>query len=219
MVVGPRQSVVINTGEYGLPCMYFDHARRCCAERILAKMIFGFNTDVRARDTVYHVQTEVRENERRLESQLFVSGRCVGKRSAALPPEAAAEAVQELARAQHRWMLEAIREGFVEEVLDQEQDAEEALEVQFLGAMRVSDEVVLLRFRVLSGGYAAGSAQVEACWKFESAFGVLESTLSNDAGVAEMRMALRDGTTELEVKVRLSERETMRRFLVKSARP
>jgi hypothetical protein len=179
-------------------------------------MIFGFNTDIRAQGTVYHVQTEVRENEKRLESQVFVSGRCIGKRSTALPAENAEAAVQELARAQHRWVLEAIREGFVDEVLDQE--AEETLVVQFLGSNRVSDQEVILRFRVLSDGYVAASAEVGASWKSESASGVLESKVTNEGGVAEMRLALSDGATELEVKARLNERETVRRFLVKSAR-
>jgi hypothetical protein len=47
---------------------------------------------------------------------------------------------------------------------------------------------------------------------------MLESALTNDAGVVEMRLALAEGATELEVKARLRERETMRRFLIKSAR-
>lgn len=179
-------------------------------------MIFGFNTDIRAQGTIYHVQTELRENEKRLESQVFVSGRCIGKRSAELPSDGADEAVQELARAQHRWVLEAIREGFVDEVLDQE--AEETLVVQFLGSLRVSDEEAILRFRVLSGGYVAAAAEVGAAWKYGEASGVLESKVTNDGGVAEMRMCLAEGATELEVKVRLNERETVRRFLVKSAR-
>jgi hypothetical protein len=104
----------------------------------------------------------------------------------------------------------------VDEVLDQE--TAETLVVQFLGSMRVSDEEVILRFRVLSGGYVAGSAEVGASWKCESASGTLESALTNDAGVVEMRLALARGATELEVKARLHERETMRRFLIKSAR-
>ncbi len=179
-------------------------------------MIFGFNTDIRAQGTVYHVQTEVRDNGRRLESQVFVSGRCIGKRCATLPPDAATDAVQELARAQHRWVLEAVREGFVDEVLEQETG--ETLVVQFLGSQRVSDDEVILRFRVLSGGYVAASAQVGACWRVEAATGVLESMLTNDGGVAEMRLALAGSETELEVKARLDERETVRRFLIKSAK-
>ncbi len=186
------------------------------AEGNLSNMIFGFNTDIRAQGTVYHVQTEVREHEQWLESQVFVSGRCIGKRSTALPPESGEVAIQELARAQHRWVLEAVRDGFVDEVLNQE--TAEELVVQFLGSVRVADGGALLRFRVLSGGYVAGLAQVGACWKTQSASGVLEPTLTNEAGVAEMPLALAEGTTELEVRARVENRETKRRFLVKSAR-
>ena len=55
-------------------------------------MIFGFNTDVKHGDTIYHVQSEARESEKLLQTQVFVRGRCVGKRavsyanSAAQPP-------------------------------------------------------------------------------------------------------------------------------------
>ncbi|MGA9529022.1 MAG: hypothetical protein WBS24_12990 [Terriglobales bacterium] len=44
-------------------------------------MIFGFNTDVRHDDTIYHVQSEARESERLLQTQVFVRGRCIGKRA------------------------------------------------------------------------------------------------------------------------------------------
>ena len=44
-------------------------------------MIFGFNTDVKHDDTVYHVQSEAREGELLLQTQVFVRGRCIGKRA------------------------------------------------------------------------------------------------------------------------------------------
>jgi hypothetical protein len=179
-------------------------------------MIFGFNTDIKAEGTVYHVQTEVREQERRLESQVFVSGRCIGKRAVAMPEEASDEAIQELAREQHRWVVEAVREGFVDDVLNQE--ATEALVVQFLGAQRTTSDEVILHFRVLSGGFVVANAEVGAEWKTESANGVLISSFTNDAGVAQMRLALAGGAAELSIRASLEGRETTRRFLVKSAR-
>ena len=179
-------------------------------------MIFGFNTDIKADGTVYHVQTEVREQERRLESQVFVSGRCIGKRSPSLPQGATDEEIQELALAQHRWVVEAVREGFVDDVLNQE--TVEALVVQFLGSQRVSGEEVILHFRVLSGGFVVPSAEVGACWRTESGSGVLKNIYTNDAGVAQMRIALADGAAELEIRAQVEGRETTRRFLVKSAR-
>ncbi|SRR6266568_5425595 len=179
-------------------------------------MIFGFNTDIKVRETVYHVQTELREQERRLESQVFVSGRCIGKRSTPLPLNAAEQDIQEMARAQHRWIVEAVREGFVDDVLNQESAVE--LVVQFLGSKRISGEEVSLRFRVLSGGFVAPSAHIGARWKMESGSGSLKDTVTNDAGVAEMCLALGDGIAELEVRAHLENRETVRRFLVKSAK-
>jgi len=44
-------------------------------------MIFGFNTDIKQGDTVYHVQSEARESELLLQTQVFVRGRCIGKRA------------------------------------------------------------------------------------------------------------------------------------------
>ena len=44
-------------------------------------MIFGFNTDVKHGDTIYHVQSEARESEHLLQTQVFVRGRCVGKKA------------------------------------------------------------------------------------------------------------------------------------------
>ena len=44
-------------------------------------MIFGFNTDVKHGDTIYHVQSEAREGELLLQTQVFVRGRCIGKRA------------------------------------------------------------------------------------------------------------------------------------------
>ncbi|MGC2211515.1 MAG: hypothetical protein WA532_15520 [Candidatus Korobacteraceae bacterium] len=194
-------------------------------------MIFGFNTDIAAEGTVYHVQTEVREQESRLESQVFVRGRCIGKRGVVLPPGATEEEIQELARAQHRWVVEAVRGGFVDEALRQDLPSQdlpnrgvpsgekaEALTVELLGSKRVSVESVMLSFRVLSGGSVAGQAEMTASWKIESAAGVLQSVFTDDAGVAEMRLGLTGGEAELEVKAQLEGRETTRRFLIKSAR-
>jgi hypothetical protein len=198
------------------PDLFLCHARGFAAERNPATMIFGFNTDTKVDDTVYHVQTEVRESERLLESQVFVSGRCIGKRSATLPPGAAEEEIQELARAQHRWVVEAVREGFVADVMNQE--ANEELAVQFLGSQRISSEEVELHFRVLRGGLVAASAQLGARWKTESSSKALEDTFTDDAGVAKMRLAWAEGAAELEVRAQLEGLETVRRFLVKSAK-
>lgn len=183
-------------------------------------MIFGFNTDITVQDTVYHVQTEWRLQEGCLESQVFVGGRCIGKRTASIAADSSEADTQEMTRAQHRWVVEAVRAGFVDEVLERRRggaDEGEPLAVHFLGSERGSDGVVRLRFRVLSGGYVASGVQVETGWKASHAQGTTESQTSDDAGVFELRLPLADEEdVELHVRAALDERAVERRFLVRS---
>jgi hypothetical protein len=84
-------------------------------------MIFGFNTDVRCGDTVYHVQSEARERECMLQTQVFVSGRCVAKRAisyaaAQAQPGFSAEQMHDLLRLQHKEVLTLTRAGEVDKV-------------------------------------------------------------------------------------------------------
>ncbi|MDR3764371.1 MAG: hypothetical protein P4M01_09775 [Acidobacteriota bacterium] len=176
--------------------------------------IFGFNTDVRVEETVYHIQTEVRSQERRLESQVFVSGRCIGKRSMAMPQEHSEETAQELARNQHRWVVEAVREGFIDDVLNQ--DAGGTLVVQFLGAQRLAGNSVQLQFRVLTGGEVAVGAEIHADWKTASEAGELLLAITDDAGEAHMSFILPPESPELLVRATYDGREARRRFIIKS---
>jgi len=80
-------------------------------------MIFGFNTDIRVGENVVHVQSEARTQENVLETQVFLHGHCIGKR--VVPYEQQRdEAVQERLRAQHKWIIEAARDGFLEDALN-----------------------------------------------------------------------------------------------------
>ncbi|HUO60915.1 MAG TPA: hypothetical protein VMU24_09630 [Candidatus Acidoferrales bacterium] len=80
-------------------------------------MIFGFNTDIRVGENVVHVQSEARSQEHVLETQVFLHGHCIGKRVVPYEPERD-EAVQERLRAQHKWIIEAARDGFLEDALN-----------------------------------------------------------------------------------------------------
>ena len=83
-------------------------------------MIFGFNTDVKYADTVYHVQSEERKHDLVLQTQVFVRGRCIGKRATSYAHRAnqlTEDGLHEELKAQHRNIVEAVREGRVTEVL------------------------------------------------------------------------------------------------------
>ena len=85
-------------------------------------MIFGFNTDVKHGDTVYHVQSEALPNTQTLQSAVFVQGRCLGKKTSSYAdqlalPDFSEQKMHELLKDQHRNVLEAIREGRIESLL------------------------------------------------------------------------------------------------------
>src|SRR5207302_1164057 len=74
-------------------------------------MIFGFNTDVKHGDTIYHVQSEARESEKLLQTQVFVRGRCIGKKAISYANSAAEAGLgdpqkEQQLRDQHRLVLE-----------------------------------------------------------------------------------------------------------------
>ncbi|PYX85348.1 MAG: hypothetical protein DMG68_18170, partial [Acidobacteria bacterium] len=105
-------------------------------------MIFGFNTDVKHGDTVYHVQSEARQSEFLFQTQVFVRGRCIGKRATSYADRApdpffSDKQKEAMLRDQHRYVLEAIREGNVESVFDKRDTPEtlaaiKPLELQWL---------------------------------------------------------------------------------------
>ncbi len=86
-------------------------------------MIFGFNTDIKHDSTVYHVQSEAREGERLLQTQVFVRGRCIGKKAASYAdilghPEFSEERMHEMLKLQHRTTIDDIRNGRIEDAMN-----------------------------------------------------------------------------------------------------
>lgn len=134
-------------------------------------MIFGFNTDIKHEDTVYHVQSEARENELVLQTQVFVRGRCIGKRATSYAEKAAGggfsdQQKEHLLRDQHRVVLDAIRDGKLDTVLDKRDTPEtlaaiKELDVVWLNADSVHAEQNLkMRLQVTDGGAAVAGARL-----------------------------------------------------------
>src|SRR5438270_5046077 len=89
-------------------------------------MIFGFNTDIKWGDTVYHVQSEARKAEKLLQTQVFVRGRCIGKKATSYAemerqPDFTEDHMHDMLKVQHRGMLDGIRDGKLNEMLGLEQ--------------------------------------------------------------------------------------------------
>lgn len=134
-------------------------------------MIFGFNTDIKHDDTVYHVQSEARENELLLQTQVFVRGRCIGKHATSYAEKAASggftdQQKEQLLRDQHRIVLDAIRDGKLDTVFDK-RDTPEALsaikelDVAWLNSDSVhSERNLTMRLKVTEGGSAVEGARL-----------------------------------------------------------
>jgi|SRR5579872_919224 len=161
-------------------------------------MIFGFNTDVKHGDTIYHVQSEAREGEKLLQTQVFVRGRCIGKKAT---PYASQEASfgdaqgdskkEQQLRDQHRLVLEAIREGKLETVLDRA-DTEalasvKQLDVQWENAGSVhANRSLTMRLRVTEGETAVPSARLTFRFARPDAAPFYTQAVTDAAGNAEI---------------------------------
>ncbi|HZS96341.1 MAG TPA: hypothetical protein VFA40_06160 [Terriglobales bacterium] len=162
-------------------------------------MIFGFNTDVKQGDTVYHVQSEARENELILQTQVFVRGRCIGKKATSYAEQIARgnfsdQQKEQILRDQHRQVLDAIREGRVEEMFDRKDSAEtlaavKELDLQWLNADSVrSENSVIMNLRVTEGGSAVEGARLTFRFSRPDASPFYTQVATNSGGYAEMKV-------------------------------
>jgi len=162
-------------------------------------MIFGFNTDIKHEETVYHVQSEARENELLLQTQVFVRGRCIGKRATSYADKAAENGFtdqnkEQVLRDQHRMVLDAIRDGRVETVFDKRDTPEtlaaiKELDVHWLNAGSVHAERKLqMRLRVTDGGIGVEGARLTVRFARPDAAPFYTQVVTGTNGEAEMKI-------------------------------
>jgi hypothetical protein len=171
-------------------------------------MIFGFNTDIRHQDTVYHVQSEAREGEQMLQTQVFVRGRCVGKRAISYASIAGGQPVsdpdgvpqnkdqqkEKMLRDLHREVLDAIREGRLDSVLDNRDTAEalatvKELNLEWTNADSVhSSGTLMMNLRVTEGGAPIQGARLTFRFGRPDVAPYYAQVLTDAKGNAEMRV-------------------------------
>lgn len=193
-------------------------------------MIFGFNTDVKHADTIYHVQSEAREGELLLQTQVFVRGRCIGKRAKSYAAKAAeaqfgdAQKEHEL-REQHRLVLDAIREGKLESVLDHPEPENlstvKELEVQWLNAESIhTDRNLTMQLRVTEGGNAASGARLTFRFAREGAAPFYTQAVADSGGAAEIKIEVDEDAlpdSSLLVQANFEGRTATRKFVLRKA--
>jgi hypothetical protein len=195
-------------------------------------MIFGFNTDVKHGDTIYHVQSEARESERLLQTQVFVRGQCIGKKAVAYAVQEAgfgdplgdSKKEQQL-RDQHRLVLEAIREGKLESVLDRA-DSEalagvKQLDVQWENAASVhANRSLTMRLRVTEGEAAVPSARLTFRFARPDAAPFYTQAITDAAGSAEISVEVDESAlpdSSVLVQANHEGRTVTRKFALRKA--
>ncbi len=193
-------------------------------------MIFGFNTDIKQQDTVYHVQSEARESERLLQTQVFVKGRCIGKRAV---PYASVTSEgddgdphkEKMLREQHRQVLDAIREGKLDSLLDKRERPEtlsgiKELEMEWLNSSSVhAGGNLMMHLRVTDGGAAAEGARLTFRFARPDAAPYYAQVLTDASGNAEMSFQVDEAVLAVSsvlVQASYSGRTATRKFRLRS---
>jgi hypothetical protein len=189
-------------------------------------MIFGFNTDVKHEDTIYHVQSEAREADLLLQTQVFVRGRCIGKRATsyseqAHEPDFTDQKKEQILREQHRLVLEAIREGRLQEVFDNRETPEtlaaiKQLDIQWLNASSIhAEEKLSVRLRATEDGQGVSNARLTVRLARANAAPFYTQLTTNDTGEAELVVLVDEASlsdSSVLVQVNSSGRTATRKF-------
>jgi hypothetical protein len=192
-------------------------------------MIFGFNTDVKHGDTIYHVQSEARESELLLQTQVFVRGRCVGKKATSYNKTSEGQIgdaqKEQMLREQHRLVLDAIREGKLEAVLDHPEPEALAtvkeLDVHWMNAESIhSDRNLTMQLRVTDGGAAAPGARLTFRFARPGAAPFYTQAVADNGGAAEIKIEVAEAELpdlSLLVQANFEGRTATRKFVLRKA--
>ena len=203
-------------------------------------MIFGFNTDIRHDDTVYHVQSEAREGEQLLQTQVFVRGRCIGKRAVPYSSAPAEGKIgsqnigshnndqdrEKMLRELHREMLDAIREGKLDSIFDK-RDTPEALaavkelDLEWINANSVhSSGALTMHIRVTDGGATVEGARLTLRFARPDAAPYYAQVLTDATGNAEMSVQVDEESlsdSSVVVQASFAGRTATRKFQLRAA--
>ena len=195
-------------------------------------MIFGFNTDIRHEDTVYHVQSEAREGEQLLQTQVFVQGRCIGKRAVPYGPgmgkslQANDQGMERRLRDLHREVLDAIRDGKLDSIFDK-RDAPETLsavkelDLEWINARSVhSSGSLTMQIRVTEGGATVEGARLTLRFARPDAAPYYAQVLTDAKGNAEMNVQVDEKSladSSVLVQASFDGRTATRKFQLRAA--
>jgi hypothetical protein len=198
-------------------------------------MIFGFNTDIRHEDTIYHVQSEAREGEQLLQTQVFVRGRCIGKRAVSYGSSGAEGKVgsqnndqdkEKMLRELHREVLDAIRDGKLDSIFDKRDTPEtlaavKELDLEWINARSVhSSGALTMHIRVTDGGATVEGARLTLRFARPDAAPYYAQVLTDAKGNAEMSVQVDEKSlsdSSVVVQASFAGRTATRKFQLRAA--
>ena len=220
-------------------CSFISFIRRSrCRSRVdrsgesLTRIIFGFNTDIRHEDTVYHVQSEAREGEQLLQTQVFVKGRCIGKHAIPYGPgigkgvQTNDQDMEKRLRELHRQVLEAIRDGKIDSIFDKRETPEtlatvKELDLQWINAKSVhSSGALTLQIQVTDGGASVEGARLTLRFARPDASPYYAQVLTDAKGNAEMSVQVDEKSladSSVLVQASFGGRTATRKFQLREA--
>jgi hypothetical protein len=192
-------------------------------------MVFGFNTDVKHGDTIYHVQSEARLGEFLFQTQVFVRGRCIGKRATSYADRAddpffSDKQKEGFLRDQHRYVLDAIRDGRVDEVFDKREAPETLAAVKQLDLLWVNADSVhangglVLKLRVTEAGSPASGAKLVCRFGRPDREPLYSQAVSDTNGTGEIKLEVEESAlaeSAVLVQAEYNGRTTTRKFRLK----
>lgn len=156
--------------------------------------IFGFNTDVKHGEVVYHVQSEARSNDLLLQTLVFLKGQCVGKQAFSyaertLQPDFSEGVIHELLKLQHKRVIDTIQQGQVESISTGEVEdvGGSGLGLKWLNSSQERQgNSIIMRFQVLESGQAVAMAEVTVWPCAPTETGEIARALTDAAGNAAL---------------------------------
>ena len=171
-------------------------------------MIFGFNTDVKHDQTIYHVQSEARKADLLLQTMVFVKGLCIGKYASSYAeqvgnPGFAEEHIHDLLKKQHREVIDVIKAGSVDQFFREQTEIRDAggetLAVTWLNSDEpVSSKKLTMRLLVSESGTAVDGALVTSRLQYPAGVPIHSQAVSE----ADGRVAIELNLEQLEKSVR-----------------
>lgn len=163
-------------------------------------MIFGFNTDVKQGETVYHVQSEARKADLLLQTMVFVRGHCIGKYASSYAeqvsnPGFSEEHIHDLLKKQHREVLDVVKAGSIEQFFREQteiRDAEsETLALTWLNSDDpLASTKVTMHLLVTESGAAVDGALVTSRLQYPAGVPIHSQAVSETDGRVELELDL-----------------------------